>query len=214
MEDVVYVGLAILLAASAIIMLGTVAVAFGKGLATGVPASRLVAELLDQILLVLMIVEILYTVQVSFREHALVPEPFLIVGLIAGTRRILVLTAEFARLLAAGEAVFRSAMIELALLTITIPALVASLVLLRKRPPHIVADRAYHAPPGRLMRRPRALSKARRRRAGACASAFRFMARRRRGCIRRRWGRPYHSLRPQRLCRRRSRATAARGHRP
>ena len=142
MEDVVYVGLAILLAASAIIMLGTVAVAFGKGLATGVPASRLVAELLDQILLVLMIVEILYTVQVSFREHALVPEPFLIVGLIAGTRRILVLTAEFARLLAAGEAVFRSAMIELALLTITIPALVASLVLLRKRPPHIVADRA------------------------------------------------------------------------
>jgi len=33
-----------------------------------------------------MIVEILYTVQVSFREHALVPEPFLIVGLIVAVR--------------------------------------------------------------------------------------------------------------------------------
>lgn len=39
------------------------------------------------------------TVQVSFREHALVPEPFLIVGLIAAIRRLLVLTAEFAPLL-------------------------------------------------------------------------------------------------------------------
>jgi len=39
-----------------------------------------------------MIVEILYTVQVSFSEHALVPEPFLIVGLIATIRRLLVLT--------------------------------------------------------------------------------------------------------------------------
>ena len=48
-----------------------------------------------------MIVEILYTVQVSFREHALIPEPFLIVGLIAGIRRVLVLTAEFGDLLAA-----------------------------------------------------------------------------------------------------------------
>jgi uncharacterized membrane protein (DUF373 family) len=50
-------------------------------------------DLLDRMLLILMIVELLYTVQVSFREHTLVPEPFLIVGLIAVTRRILVVTA-------------------------------------------------------------------------------------------------------------------------
>ena len=42
-----------------------------------------------------MIVEILYTLQVSFREHTLVAEPFLIVGLIAAIRRVLILTAEF-----------------------------------------------------------------------------------------------------------------------
>ncbi len=37
-------------------------------------------DLLDQILLILMVLEILYTVQVSFREHVLSPEPFLVVG--------------------------------------------------------------------------------------------------------------------------------------
>jgi hypothetical protein len=40
--------------------------------------------------------------QVSFREHTLVPKPFLIVALIAVTRRILVVTAEFAELAEAG----------------------------------------------------------------------------------------------------------------
>jgi hypothetical protein len=46
-----------------------------------------VISLLDRLLLTLMIVELLYPVQVSFREHTLVPEPFLLVGLVAATRR-------------------------------------------------------------------------------------------------------------------------------
>ena len=89
-----------------------------------------------------MIVELLYTVQVSFREHALVPEPFLIVGLIATVRRLLVLTAEFARFLEKGDGEFQGAMLELALLTVMIVALVVSLVILRKRPPPVVVSRA------------------------------------------------------------------------
>ena len=93
-------------------------------------------------LLVLMIVELLYTVQVSFREHTLIPEPFIIVGLIAATRRILVLTAEFAKLAEVGTETFRNAMIELSILTIMVVALVASLIMLRRRPPHAVADRS------------------------------------------------------------------------
>jgi hypothetical protein len=35
-----------------------------------------VIGVLDQVLLILMIVELLYTVQLSLREHVLVPEPF------------------------------------------------------------------------------------------------------------------------------------------
>jgi hypothetical protein len=80
-----------------------------------------------------MIAEILYTVQVSLREHTLVPEPFLVVALIAAVRRVLIITAEFSDLLEKGPVAFRNAMIELGLLTAMIVALVASLMLLRRR---------------------------------------------------------------------------------
>jgi len=76
------------------------------------------------------------TVQVSFIEHALVPEPFLIVGLIATIRRLLVLTAEFARLVESNTAAFRAAMLELGLLTLMIVALVVSLVVLKRHTAH------------------------------------------------------------------------------
>jgi uncharacterized membrane protein (DUF373 family) len=140
-EDTVYVGLGILLAVGAIALLVDGAVGFVRSLLGGTLTARVVG-LLDQILLILMIVEILYTVQVSFREHTLVPEPFLVVGLIAGTRRVLVLTAEFGDLVERGDEAFRNAMIELGLLTAMIVALVGSLVLLRRRSLAAVADRS------------------------------------------------------------------------
>jgi uncharacterized membrane protein (DUF373 family) len=140
-EDVVYISLAILLAGTAVVLLVDVALVFGRSLLAGELPTRIVG-LLDQMLLVLMIVELLYTVQVSFREHTLIPEPFIIVGLIAATRRILVLTAEFAKLAEVGTETFRNAMIELTILTLMIVALVASLIMLRRRPPHAVADRS------------------------------------------------------------------------
>jgi uncharacterized membrane protein (DUF373 family) len=55
-----------------------------------------------------------------------------VVGLIAVTRRILVLTAEMSKLAKENTAGFRDAMIELALLTVLILALVVSLRMLRK----------------------------------------------------------------------------------
>ena len=140
-EDVVYVGLGILLAAGALILLVDGGVMLGRQLlAAAMPAP--IIDLLDRVLLVVMLVELLYTVQVSFREHALVPEPFLIVGLIAATRRILVVTAEFAKLAQEGGTVFLYAMLELGLLTVMVLAFVAALVLLRKRSPLAAADRA------------------------------------------------------------------------
>jgi uncharacterized membrane protein (DUF373 family) len=90
-------------------------------------------SVLDRILLALMVVELLYTVQVSFREHALVPEPFLLVALIAAVRRMLVITAEFSAQEGIDEKLFRHVMWELGLLTVLVVVLVASLVILRKR---------------------------------------------------------------------------------
>ena len=139
-EDAVYLGLGALLAISAVLLLGSGAASFARQLADGT-ISAAVIGLLDRLLLTLMIVELLYTVQLSFREHALVPEPFLIVGLVAATRRILVLTAEFGTLTSRTEAVFRASMIELSVLTLMIVAFVASLLMLRNRHPGAVASR-------------------------------------------------------------------------
>jgi uncharacterized membrane protein (DUF373 family) len=139
-EDIVYVGLGVLLAASALVLLGHTALAFSRDLVHATLPDAIVS-LLDRLLLVLMIVELLYTVQVSFREHALVPEPFLIVGLVAATRRVLVLTAEFTGGQTPAEPVFRVTMIELAVLTGMIVALVASLLMLRGRHPAAAATR-------------------------------------------------------------------------
>ena len=47
-------------------------------------------NLLDRVLLVLILVEIVHTVVLSLRAHHLVAQPFIIVGLVAVIRRILV----------------------------------------------------------------------------------------------------------------------------
>jgi uncharacterized membrane protein (DUF373 family) len=132
-EDVVYIGIGTLLALSAAILLVNGAIGLWRATLEGAPLGGVIS-LLDRTLLVLMLVELLYTVQVSFREHALLPEPFLIVGLIAATRRILVVTAEFSvadKTGADGER-FRQGMLEIALLTLMTVALVASILMLRR----------------------------------------------------------------------------------
>jgi hypothetical protein len=140
-EDVVYVGLALMLAVAALVLLGHGVVDLTRALIAG-DLGETIVPFLDRILLILMVVEILYTVQISLREHALMPEPFLVVGLIAGIRRILVLTAEFSEMAGEGGVLFRNAMVELALLTFMVVALVVALVLLRRRAEQAVAPKS------------------------------------------------------------------------
>src|SRR3989475_6494653 len=97
---------------------------------------------LNELLVVLMLVEILHTVRISIRSHVLVTEPFLVVGLIASIRRILVITLEAATLTKEGawgtesaHAIFRSSMIELGLLGVLVLVLVVSITLLRRYAP-------------------------------------------------------------------------------
>ena len=138
-EDVVYIGLGLVLAASALTLLVTGVIDFAQSVLSG---KGHFIQLLDRILLVLLIVELLYTVQVSFREHALVPEPFLLVGLISAIRRVLVLTAEFGELRENTAGGPEATSIELAVLTVLILALMVSLVVLRKFGAPVVAKRA------------------------------------------------------------------------
>src|ERR1041384_1469352 len=112
LEDAIYVGLGFLLAGVAVGLLATEIGFFGRYIVAG-QLSENIVFLLDRILLIIIFVEVLYTVQVSFRQHILQPEPFLVVGLIAVTRRILVVTAERSKLAKETQAGFYNAMIEL-----------------------------------------------------------------------------------------------------
>jgi len=85
------------------------------------------ADFLDLILLVLMVVELAYTVLLSLRGTVLVAEPFLLVGLIAVIRRILGAGSGRAGLNLASE-------VELGVLTGVVIAFVLSIVILRFRP--------------------------------------------------------------------------------
>ena len=93
---------------------------------------------IDRILLVLMVIEILHTVRVSFNEGALVCEPFLVVGLIASIRRVLVITLKSSQVQEPGrwtpevQGLFNSSMIELCVLGGLILAMVWSIYLLRR----------------------------------------------------------------------------------
>jgi uncharacterized membrane protein (DUF373 family) len=131
-EDVMYVGLAAVLALSALVLLGATAVTLGKSVAGGALPTSIVG-LLDQSLLVLLIVELLYTVHVSFREHVLTAPPFLLVALIATVRRILVLTAETKTAIESRPEMFRETLLELGVLTVMALSLVVCLYLLRAR---------------------------------------------------------------------------------
>jgi phosphate-starvation-inducible protein E len=139
-EVFIYSVLAVLLFITA---LATVANA-GKILWDGLGHWAIAAEtllVLDELLVVLMIVEILHTVRLSLRSHILVAEPFLIVGLIASVRRILVISLEVATRTKGGTwsadtaSMFRASMLELGLLGLLILILVFSITLLRRSTP-------------------------------------------------------------------------------
>lgn len=132
-EDVIFVGLGLLLAGCALYLLIAASGRFLHHLSELSLTVTNVVELIEKLLLILLVVEILYTVQVSFREHTLAPEPFLLIGLIAAVRRVLVITAELAEQRTISEDVFRHLMIELGVLTMLILALVSSVMMLRRK---------------------------------------------------------------------------------
>lgn len=95
----------------------------------------LLVTTIDRLLFVLMLVEILHTVRVSFLSGTLVCEPFLIVGLIASVRRVLVITLESTQAnqkwSPETEGLLHATMLELAILAGMILTMVVSICLLR-----------------------------------------------------------------------------------
>ena len=130
-EIIIYSFIAILLIAAAIFLVGSTAYSFLAEMFHGDMLQNVI-HVLDRLLLGLMILEILHTIRVSIQEHQLLCEPFLIVGLIASVRRILVLSVEAAYLTDMTPEVFNHAMVETAILSVLILILVISIILIRK----------------------------------------------------------------------------------
>ena len=92
--------------------------------------SFLVVELLGGLLLVFIFTELVHTIRAVIDERVLVAEPFLIVGIVAAIRRIIVLSAEAKDLI--GKPEFSDAMNELAILTVMVLLLGLTVFLLRR----------------------------------------------------------------------------------
>jgi uncharacterized membrane protein (DUF373 family) len=131
LEHVVYVAIAGLLLLAAGALLTTAVWEFLRGLCSE-DMGRQVLRMLEKLLLALMLVELLHTVRVSLHAHGLLPEPFLIVGLIAAMRRVLVITAEAWHMGETAKPQFDQAMMELGLLTVLTLVLVISIILLHR----------------------------------------------------------------------------------
>jgi uncharacterized membrane protein (DUF373 family) len=130
-EDMMYIAIGAVLAIAAVVLLGWAALSFFQSVSMG-NVGEAVLRMLDTLLLALMIIEIMHTVRISIGSRSLAIEPFLVVGLIASVRRVLIITAEQATPSAEHMVEFQMAMLELGLLTFMILALVGAIYWVRR----------------------------------------------------------------------------------
>jgi uncharacterized membrane protein (DUF373 family) len=127
-EDVVYFGIAVLLFV-------------GAGVLLVVAADQLldvfddfgadpVVEVLDTLLLVFIVVELLSATRTTMAERELVAEPFLIVGIIASIKEIVVLSVKAAESIGSGDE-FRDQLWQIGVLAVVVALLGGTAWLLR-----------------------------------------------------------------------------------
>jgi uncharacterized membrane protein (DUF373 family) len=128
-ENVIYlVVAAILFAVAAVVMVATVAKFRDLSGSTVVDVS---ADILDLLLLVFIVVELLFAVRTTLSRRELVAEPFLLVGIIASIKEIVVLSVKAPDLL--GKPEFADTLRLMGLLTGTIIFLALASFLLRRK---------------------------------------------------------------------------------
>jgi uncharacterized membrane protein (DUF373 family) len=128
-QNVVYYGVTLVL----LVAIGVLFVSVGQILlvAFEVDPLQTTLEILDRVLLITIFVELLITVEVIVRERQLVAEPFILIGLVAVVRRILLVTAEAGQSLQDPER-FLNLMTELGVLTALVISLSAALYVARR----------------------------------------------------------------------------------
>ena len=127
-EDLIYVMIAVLLAAGAAFLLYEAVVELINGVREGLEDA--VEQALDTLLLIFILVELLGAVRTTLHERALVAEPFLIVGIIATVKEMISVEIHAKDLEGLAH---DDAMIELGLLALLLVALAFSAFLLRRK---------------------------------------------------------------------------------
>jgi uncharacterized membrane protein (DUF373 family) len=129
-ENLIYGGIALFLVLSAFVLL-VVAAKTSLGLLESF-SQHPVLEVLDILLLVFIVVELLFAVRTTVEKRELVAEPFLLVGIIASIKEIVVLSVEAAGVLGKGDQ-FRDRVIEIGVLGLLVVLLGVTSFLLRRK---------------------------------------------------------------------------------
>lgn len=127
-EDSLYVVVALALSIAGLILFGYSIYTFVNDVADTSMSSSIL-ELLDNLLLVFIVTELIHTIRAIIDEKVLLAEPFLVVGIVAAIRRLIVVSAEVKNLV--GTPDFSDAMLEIGLLTGTGLLLTLAVFLLR-----------------------------------------------------------------------------------
>jgi uncharacterized membrane protein (DUF373 family) len=136
-EQAIYIGLGIVLSAAALLALAGAARLLWVGMQDW-SGTEAIFEIIDRLLFVLMLIEILYTVRASMQTGALTSEPFLVVGLIACIRRILVISLETSNVTQPDKwtpdspVLFAAAMTELGVLAGLVVVMVGAIYFIRR----------------------------------------------------------------------------------
>ncbi len=128
-EDVIYSLAAALLIVGALVLLGKAGYDLVTTISEGVKDA--VQAALDTLLLAFILVELLSAVKATIKERKLLAEPFLLVGIIASIKEIIVIGSEVN--FAQQEEQFENAMIQVGILGALVVALSAATLLLRRK---------------------------------------------------------------------------------
>ena len=136
-EQAIYIALGVVLSLTALLALAGTGKLLWEGLQDWTGTTS-VFEVIDRLLFVLMLIEILYTVRASIQTGTLSSEPFLIVGLIACIRRILVISLETSNVTQPDKwtpearDLFQAAMVELGVLAGLVIVMVGAIWFVRR----------------------------------------------------------------------------------
>ena len=130
-ENVIYCLVSLVLVAAAVVLLATTAYDLITTLGDDVPEA--VRETLDALLLVFILVELLSATRETMNQRKIVAEPFLLVGIIASIKEIVLLTLESKDVLETNNEAFDNAMTEIGILAGVIVLLSLASFLVRRK---------------------------------------------------------------------------------